>query len=223
MTNSRLSASGAVAALVLCGGLAAGCAEPGQLGSTTPAAQDVNAQRAEPQPAPSNQGPSNPAPLNQDGLNQAPMNQDGPGVNQQGSPPPAGAPAAPEVLGEGRLDSRVTIRTQGEATYSVRTVVLAPGTATAWQRNPGSEIAAVRSGAVVVQRAEKRDGERDEERDDERANRCSDASFTQGAAFTVPDGEPYRIRNDGQAPAELLVTRLFAPKFPEPEPVAPPC
>ena len=136
---------------------------------------------------------------------------------QLGQPVPAApapvaqaAVAAPAPVLEpasGTMDAKVTIRTPGPAVYAVRTVVLEPGEAQEWHRHPGTEMAIVRTGAVMLVR----DGA------------CTPARFDEGQALFVADAAPHRLTNDGTEPAELVVTTLLAPDAPEDEGVPSPC
>lgn len=146
-----------------------GCARPGQLGQSPPAAA----------PAPA---------------------------------VPAPAPVAPASLGppepvRGTLDSRVSIRTSGPAVYSVHTVVLDPGESLGWQRHAGTAMAVVRDGEVSLVRE----------------GACRAVRHAAGDALFVPDAEPHRLTNDGDAPAELLLTLLVAPDVAETTDVRPAC
>jgi quercetin dioxygenase-like cupin family protein len=130
---------------------------------------------------------------------------------------PAGAPlglpdtatALPSggLLSSGLVDERVSMRTTGPAEFSVETVVLAPGESTGWHRHPGSELSLVRSGEVTVQRAEA----------------CEPVRYAAGDGLFVDDGTPHVVRNEGAAPAELVVTHLLTPGAPEEEDVEPGC
>ena len=128
--------------------------------------------------------------------------------------PPAPAPVAQAVVApatfepvSGTVDSRVTIRTPGRAVYSVRTLVIAPGTVLDWHRHPGTEMAVVRSGEVALVQEDA----------------CTPALFTAGQALFVADAVPHRLANDGSVPAELLVTTLLAPGAPESTDAEPAC
>ncbi len=127
---------------------------------------------------------------------------------------PAAAPAAPTPVGlptpepvRGTLDSRVTIRTSGPAVYSVHTVVLDAGESLGWQRHAGSAVAVVRGGEVSLVRE----------------GACRAVRHSAGDALFVPDAEPHRLTNDGDGPAELLVTLLVAPDVAETTDVRPAC
>jgi len=136
---------------------------------------------------------------------------------QLGQPVPAApaavvapvAPAGPAVLepATGTMDAKVSIRTPGPAVYAVRTVVLAPGETQEWHRHPGTEMAIVRTGEVMLVR----DGA------------CTPARFDEGQALFVADGAAHRLINDGTVAAELVVTTLLAPGAPENEDVPSPC
>jgi quercetin dioxygenase-like cupin family protein len=128
------------------------------------------------------------------------------------APPPAAAPQpapppGPVLIGSGRVEDPVSVRTPGPAVFSVETVVLAPGTDSGWHRHPGTEMAVVRSGSITVQRE-----------DD-----CAGTRYGTGDAVFVPDAQPHLARNDGDVPAELVVTSLLAPGAPDREDVGPAC
>jgi quercetin dioxygenase-like cupin family protein len=119
---------------------------------------------------------------------------------------PAQPPAA-GLLSSGLVADRVTMRSAGPAEFSVETVVLAPGESLPWHRHPGTELALVRSGEVVVQRGDE----------------CEPAHYSAGDGVFVGDAEPHVVRNEGVAPAELVVTQLLAPGAPDDEAVEPAC
>jgi quercetin dioxygenase-like cupin family protein len=120
------------------------------------------------------------------------------------APPP---PTGPVLIGSGRVEERVNIRTTAPAEYAVKTIVLRPGESTGWHRHDGPELTAVRSGEITVLRE-----------DD-----CEPARYSPGEAIFFPDGQPHLIRNDGRVPAELMVTSLLAPGAPGQTPVPPAC
>lgn len=136
---------------------------------------------------------------------------------QLGSPPPpepaptaapaSGPPAGPVLLGSGRIADRVQVRTSGPAVYSVRTIVLPPGGTTGWHRHPGTEISIVTSGTVTLLRKDS----------------CTPRRLVTGDAVVVPDAQPHLARNDGSAPAEVVVTYLLEPDAPERADVPPLC
>lgn len=121
-----------------------------------------------------------------------------------GTPP---APAAPAEIGSGTLQGRITARTPMTTRVVVRTVVLAPGETTGWHRHPGTETTIVNSGEVTVLQADA----------------CTPQRFGPGQAMFVPDSEPHVVRNDGAAPAELVVTQLLAPDQPDRATTRPAC
>lgn len=123
------------------------------------------------------------------------------------SPTPAPAPTGPVLLGSGLVQERVTVRTPGPATFSVRTVVLAPGETTGWHLHPGTETSIVNSGSIVLLDAEN----------------CAGSTYSAGDALFVPDALVHLARNDGTVPAELVVTYLLAPGAPEQRPAQPAC
>lgn len=140
------------------------------------------------------------------------------GQSVAAAPAPAVAPAAPAVApvpaapapaqeASGTMDAKVTIRTPGPAVYAVRTIVLAPGETQEWHRHPGTEMAIVRTGEVMLVR----DGA------------CTPARFDEGQALFVGDAVAHRLSNDGTAPAELVVTTLLAPGTPDTDDVPSPC
>jgi quercetin dioxygenase-like cupin family protein len=105
------------------------------------------------------------------------------------------------------VDERLNLRTTGPVEYSVRTMVLAPGEDTGWQRLPGTELTIVKSGQVVLQRSDA----------------CAAAPVEPGSTVVVPEGRPHVLRNTGARPAELVVTRLLPPGSPARTEVAPAC
>lgn len=119
-------------------------------------------------------------------------------------PPP---PTGPVVIGSGRVEGRVNIRTTAPAEYSVETMVLRPGESTGWHRHDGPELTVVRSGEITVLRE---DG-------------CEPAHYSPGEAVFFPDGQPHLISNDGRVPAELMISILLAPGAPSQNPVPPSC
>lgn len=124
------------------------------------------------------------------------------------SPAPTPAPpTGPVLIGTGRLDERLTVRTSGPAVLSVRTEVLPPGGTTGWHRHPGTEMSIVRTGRVTVQREDS----------------CTPERYVAGEAVSVPDGQLHAARNDGPEPAELVVTHLLEPGEPERTAGAPAC
>jgi quercetin dioxygenase-like cupin family protein len=124
-------------------------------------------------------------------------------------PPPAvqPPPTGPVLIGSGRIEERVNIRTTAPSEYSVETVILQPGESTGWHRHAGPELTVVRSGEITLLRE-----------DD-----CEPTRYSPGEAVFIPDGQPHLIRNDGRVPAELMVTGLFAPGAPAETPVPPAC
>ena len=182
MTISRaLPGRRAVVVAVVCGALAAGCAQPGQLGSAPPTPAAAPSAASQPPPSTS-----------------------------AASATPVEDPAQPAVLAGGRVDGQVTIDTRGPAQFIVLRQVIPPDSSTAWLRNPGTEISSVQEGGIVLQLAGS-DGT------------CVEAPYGTGQAYFIGDAVPYRVRNDGDLPAELVVSRLFAPASPDPEPVPAPC
>jgi quercetin dioxygenase-like cupin family protein len=120
------------------------------------------------------------------------------------APPP---PRGPVLIGSGRVEERVNIRTTAPAEYAVETIVLRPGESTGWHRHDGPELTVVRSGEITVLRE-----------DD-----CAPTRYSPGQAVFFPDRQPHLIRNDGRVPAELMVTSLLAPGAREQTPVPPAC
>lgn len=110
------------------------------------------------------------------------------------TPTPA-PPTGPVVVGTGLVTERLNVRTTGPVEYSVRTVLLAPGDDTGWQRLPGTELTIVKSGDVALQRSDA----------------CAPARVGAGATVVVPEGRPHVLRNVGTRPAELVVTRFLQP------------
>lgn len=142
-----------------------------------------------------------------------------PGDAPAAAAPPAGAatapaatptpapPTGPVLVGSGLVDERLNVRTTGPVEYSVRTLVLAPGEDTGWQRLPGTELTIVKSGDVVLQRSDA----------------CKAAPVEPGSTVVVPEGRPHLLRNTGSRPAELVVTRLLPAGSTDPAEVAPAC
>lgn len=124
-----------------------------------------------------------------------------PGVTPGSPLPQSGSDA------QGTVDQPVEISTRGPAELLVRTEVLQPGQSTGWIRHPGTALTAIRSGTVIVQRA----------------GSCEPAGFGPGQAFSLGDGEPNLLRNDGAEPVVLTRSELLAPGSPEREPTAPAC
>jgi quercetin dioxygenase-like cupin family protein len=128
-------------------------------------------------------------------------------------PAPPAAPAAPPapqlpaLLGSGRVEGSVSMRSPGPAVYAVRTETLAPGASTGWHRHPGTELTIVKSGSIRVQWAD----------------RCEGTRYAAGDAVFVGDKQPHKISNDGDVPAELLVTYLLDPTKPDKADVPDPC
>jgi quercetin dioxygenase-like cupin family protein len=125
----------------------------------------------------------------------------------EAAPIMAPAPQGPVVIGAAHVDDRLTLRTLGEADLTTLTDTLDAGASTGWKRNPGPELVIVKTGAVALQVE----------------GACKDDTYAAGKGFAVPDGKPYQVRNTGDGPVELVVTRLFAPGFPEPEDVPAAC
>jgi len=126
------------------------------------------------------------------------------------APSPAAAPlppTGPVEVGTGLVGERLNLRTTGPVEYSVRTVVLAPGEDTGWQRLPGTELTIVKSGQVALQRSDA----------------CGAAAVEPGSTVVVPEGRPHVLRNTGARPAELVVTRLLPPGSSDRTEVAPAC
>lgn len=117
------------------------------------------------------------------------------------------APQLPAVLGSGRVEGTVSMRSPGPALYSVRTEIIQPGASTGWHRHPGTEMTIVKSGAVRLQRAD----------------RCEGTRYETGDAVFVGDKQPHQLRNDGTVPAELVITYLLEPGKPDRADVSDPC
>jgi quercetin dioxygenase-like cupin family protein len=114
------------------------------------------------------------------------------------APAPTVAPAPPTgpvEVGRGVVDEKLNLRTTGPVEYSVRTLVLAPGEDTGWQRLPGTELTIVKSGEVALQRSDA----------------CAADRVAPGSTVVVPENRPHVLRNTGARPAELVVTRLLPP------------
>jgi quercetin dioxygenase-like cupin family protein len=126
------------------------------------------------------------------------------------APSPAAAPAPPTgpvEVGAGLVGEKLNLRTTGPVEYSVRTIVLAPGEDTGWQRLPGTELTIVKSGQVALQRSDA----------------CAAAPVPPGSTVVVPENRPHVLRNTGSRPAELVVTRLLPPGSADRTEVAPAC
>lgn len=127
------------------------------------------------------------------------------------APVPAAAPVppapAPGIDARGLVQVPVSVRTPGPAVFSVRTVTMAPGETTGWRRLPGTATSIVTSGAVTVLTG---------------AN-CAGTRFATGDAVFVADARSQLVRNDGDAPATLVVTTLLAPGVPQAQDVPDPC
>ncbi|MCW0213770.1 MAG: cupin domain-containing protein [Pseudonocardia sp.] len=122
------------------------------------------------------------------------------------APETAPAPPQPETV-RGTIDVPVRVRTPGPAEFSVRTITLAPGETSGWQRHPGTETAVVESGAVTVLEEDA----------------CVPRTVTPGSGLFVADGVPHLMRNEGTEPARLVVTYLLAPGAAESTPTPPAC
>jgi quercetin dioxygenase-like cupin family protein len=123
------------------------------------------------------------------------------------APVPPAAPQLPALLGSGRVEGSVSMRSPGPAVYSVRTETLAPGASTGWHRHPGTELTIVKSGSIRVQRAD----------------RCEGTRYEAGDAAFVGDKQPHEVSNDGDVPAELVITYLLDPAKPDRTDVPDPC
>jgi len=121
------------------------------------------------------------------------------------APPPV--PTGTADIGRGTLPARIQMSTLGPADVSVRTVELAPGESTGWHRHPGFETTIVNTGELTVQTAEE----------------CAPRRLGAGDAVFVPDAEAHVMRNDGTAPAQLVVTQVLAPGAPDRSGVAAAC
>lgn len=117
------------------------------------------------------------------------------------APTPAAAPAppGPALIGKGTLDAPVTVSTDGPAAFSVRTLNVPPGGSTGWHTHDGTEMSIVTAGEVVVVRA---DG-------------CAPRTYRAGEAFVIPDSVTHLGRNDGTAPAAVVVGYLLAADAPD--------
>jgi quercetin dioxygenase-like cupin family protein len=116
-------------------------------------------------------------------------------------------PTGPVEVGRGVVDEKLNLRTTGPVEYSVRTLVLAPGEDTGWQRLPGTELTIVKSGEVALQRSDA----------------CAADRVAPGSTIVVPENRPHVLRNTGARPAELVVTRLLPPGPPTRTEVPPAC
>lgn len=118
-------------------------------------------------------------------------------------PPPSG----PGEVVSGTVGDAVSLETPGPAEFSVRTVVLAPGDSTGWHYHPGYEMSVVRSGSLTLIRE-----------DD-----CEEVTLSAGDAVFIPDQLRHLARNDGDEPAEVVVTYVLAPDAQERFPENPAC
>jgi quercetin dioxygenase-like cupin family protein len=121
--------------------------------------------------------------------------------------PAASVATGPVVIGSGRIEDPVRVRTPGPAVFTVRTETLAPGRSTGWYLRPGTETSIVGSGTVTLLRQ----------------GRCDGTRYRAGEAVFVPDAEPHLLRNDGSVPVDLVVTSLLAPGAPERQDLPPRC
>lgn len=123
-------------------------------------------------------------------------------------PAPATSVApVPAVIGSGRIEDTVRVRTPGPAVFTVRTETLAPGRSTGWYRRPGTETSIIESGTVTLLRP----------------GRCDGTRYSAGEAVFVPDAQPHLLRNDGAEPVDLVITSLLAPGAPERQDLPPRC
>ena len=137
----------------------------------------------------------------------------GSGGGTASSPPPTtaaaaaagGSPSPTAVSGiirtqlaQGTMpDSVRIVVTTGPSLLTVQSVIIEPGAVVPWHTHPGWENTVVTSGEVVLVAASDPS--------------CAPRRVGAGQAFDIPARTPHSARNDGRAPARLIVTYLGTP------------
>ena len=121
-------------------------------------------------------------------------------------------PVHVDMLGRAAVADRIKVNWHEPAEVITYRITLQPGAATPWHYHPGPHLVSVVSGPVTVYEAD-----------------CTTTTYATGAGFFDPgESQPAQrqhvhvARNDGGAPAVLLVTDIRAPGDPLRVDVPPP-
>ena len=113
-------------------------------------------------------------------------------------------PVHVDILGRAGVADRIKVNWSDPAEVVTYRITLQPGAATPWHYHPGPHLVSIVSGPVTVYEAD-----------------CTTTSYPTGAGFFDPgESRPAQrqhvhvARNDGTAPAVLLVTDIRVPGDP---------
>jgi quercetin dioxygenase-like cupin family protein len=74
----------------------------------------------------------------------------------------------------------------------IHQVTFNPGSSSGWHTHPGAEMAVVKAGALILQRAPG----------------CDEITVAAGQGVFIPGGTPHLAHNDGKEPAEIYTTQI---------------
>jgi quercetin dioxygenase-like cupin family protein len=95
-------------------------------------------------------------------------------------------------LAVGKVLDDVDVQTTEPSDVRVQQITFGPGSNSGWHTHPGPEIAVVKAGSLILQRAPG----------------CDETTLTAGQGAFIPGGMPHLAHNDGQEGAELYTTQI---------------
>ncbi len=95
-------------------------------------------------------------------------------------------------LAVGKVLDDMDIQTGEPSDVRVQQITFGPGSNSGWHTHPGPEIAVVKAGSLVLQRAPG----------------CDEITVPTGQGAFIPAGMPHLAHNDGEEAAELYTTQI---------------
>jgi quercetin dioxygenase-like cupin family protein len=95
-------------------------------------------------------------------------------------------------LAVGKVLDDIDVQTGEPSDVRVQQITFGPGSNSGWHTHPGAEIAVVKAGSIILQRAPG----------------CDEITVTAGQGAFIPGGMPHLAHNDGEEPAELYTTQI---------------
>jgi quercetin dioxygenase-like cupin family protein len=95
-------------------------------------------------------------------------------------------------LAIGKVLDDIDVQTSEPSDVRVQQITFGPGSSSGWHTHPGPEIAVVKAGSLVLQRAPG----------------CDEITVTAGQGAFIPGGMAHLAHNDGEEPAELYTTQI---------------
>lgn len=113
------------------------------------------------------------------------------GVTAAVATPPTGDVSRNE-LAVGKVLDDIDVETSEPSDVRFQQISFGPGSSTGWHTHPGAEIAVVKAGKLVLQRAPG----------------CDEITLAAGQGAFIPGGTPHLAHNDGDEPVEIYTTQI---------------